>query len=199
MRRVDVTAVRQDPAGRPDSSEDGLTLIELIVYGVLLVLVLAVVGGILISTLLVGSQVRDSTLKTSEAQLVAKSLETGIRNSSAFEVTDLVDDQLLMARTAGSEQPLVWRCTAWYYSAAEQTMYYLRSDTPITPPLSAADVAGWLVLGERIVPTSPTRIFTRVDSQLEIAFEGHTPDSAVVTVNSSAAARAGVWETAPCF
>ncbi len=181
------------------TAERGFTLVELLIYGLLLLVVLGVVGGMLISTQAVGTQVRESTETTSQAQLAAESVTAGIRNASAFQVADLADDQVVMARVAGGGEPITWRCMAWYYSDADQAIYQHQSTSPFAQPTSAADVAGWQLLASGIVPTSLPGVFKRVNNQLEVAFEGRSPGSSAVTVSSSAAVRAQVWEAAPCF
>src|SRR5690554_6261012 len=93
---------------RMQENEDGLTLPELIIYSLLAVVVLGIVGNILIQSLKIETAVRAVTETTTQAQLGAYAVQTGIRNASDFKVTDNGSDQLLVARTAGSGATLTW-------------------------------------------------------------------------------------------
>ncbi|HRN30287.1 MAG TPA: hypothetical protein PK890_11395, partial [Terrimesophilobacter sp.] len=109
-----------------------------LIYGILLVSVLLIVGSILISTLGIERMVRESTIATSNAQLTATSIENGVRNATAVNLTAVGSDQVLMARTAGADPfSLSCVCRAWYYSAANGTIRTTTSandSTPIASP-----------------------------------------------------------------
>lgn len=180
--------------------DDGLTLVELIVYGILLISVLLIVGSIMISTLGVERVVRESTTATTAAQLAATSIETGVRNSSAVNLSSVGSDQLLVARTAGTGATVAWRCQAWYYSAASGTIRTTSSASdaaPIAAP--TAEPTTWTLLASNIdAPTSGV-IFTNSGNSVTIYFQATTDDSEPVDIRSSSVVRAGAWESASCF
>lgn len=99
--------------------ERGFTLVELLIYSMLLLIVLAIVGAMLGSTVTTSKSVNSLTAASTSAQLVSESVERGIRNSSDFHLTTPTGtDQLLVARTALDGATINWVCVAWYYSAA---------------------------------------------------------------------------------
>ena len=67
-----------------DDSAAGFTLIELLVYMMLIGLVLAIVGAMMINTMRTSNTVTSVTEASNAGQLVAHSVEKGIRNSSDF-------------------------------------------------------------------------------------------------------------------
>jgi type II secretory pathway pseudopilin PulG len=158
--------------------ESGFTLVELIVYVALLGVIITVISGIFLSSLSTEKTVRTVVQATTQGQLAAQSVQTGIRNSSDFRLQNLPGgDQLVLARVAGGEATLSFGCAAWYYSVDERTIRNKTSATAITPP-TAAEVATWLRLVDGVVPatTSPpsATIFMTSPStpnQLDIAFE----------------------------
>lgn len=180
---------------------DGLTLIELIIYGILLASLLLIVGSIIISTLGVERIVRESTTATTAAQLAATSIETGVRNSTAVNLASVGSDQLLVARTAGTDpNSIAWRCQAWYFSAATGTIRTTSSasdSAPIVTPSS--EPTTWALLASNIVAPTSGVIFTNSGNSVTIYFQATTEDSPPVDIRSSSVVRAGAWESASCF
>jgi Tfp pilus assembly protein PilW len=101
-------------------SEDGFTLIELLVYCMLLVIVVAIASGMLITVMKTSTTVTAMNDTTTSGQLAVDSIDSSIRNSSDFQLTNPSGtDQLLITRTASTAAgPITWSCMAWYYSAA---------------------------------------------------------------------------------
>lgn len=180
---------------------DGLTLVELIVYGIILSTVLLIVGSILVSSLSIQRVVQESTEATTAAQLAVTSIEAGVRNASAVNLTSVGSDQLLEVRTVGSDpSSAVWRCQAWYYSAANGTlrMTSTASDaTSVTAP--TAEPNTWILLTSNISAPTSGVIFTNSGNSVTIYFQATTKDSEPVDIRSSSVVRAGVWESGSCF
>ena len=84
----------------------GYTLVELLFYSSLLVLILTVVGGMLLNTITSEQKVLDSAQANSSSQVIASSVQSGVRNATALVVTDIADsdDQLLVATTVSSDK-----------------------------------------------------------------------------------------------
>ena len=179
-----------------------MTLVELLVYSLLLVLVLSIVGGMLASTTTTSKTVGSITQATTAGQLVADSVESGIRNSSDFQLTTPVGtDQLLVARTAQGGATLTWTCAAWYYSAAGVgNIYYTTSSTAIPADPTATDLAGWTLLDTGISPLSGTDIFTETGTQqLSLGFNATAGSNPPVAITSSAVSRAGATGVPACY
>jgi Tfp pilus assembly protein FimT len=192
------------PALRPlRRDESGVSLPEMLIYVLVLGIVLGIVGSIMSTTQSVESRVRASTQAATSAQLAANSVESGIRNSRAFSVVNIGENQLLIARTVDGGQPVTWSCTTWYFDKAAGSLRYTISD-PATPSSlsapTAAQLKTWTLLTDGIRPTGTTKPFTVVGTdQLDIEFEAVVSGRASTVISTSAASRAAKWESAPCF
>lgn len=187
-------------------SEEGFTLIELMVSALLIVLVLSVVGGLMVSTTLTERRVRDVTSATNAGQLVARSVTTGIRNSAnsvsttaPFMLTNPTgNDQLLVALKIGSAATVTSQCVAWYYSATEHSVRYKTSATAIAAP-SAATLATWILLSTGITPFSGTAIFApRGSKGITLAFKEDAGTGPDVVFQSSVTSRTGLTGSVRC-
>jgi len=151
--RIRVRAV--SAAGR---GADGYTLVELLIYCLFSVVILAVVGGMLISSLTVEHEVRGLTETSSLGQLISQSVEEGARNASDIQAEPTVAaGQLLRARVAvGTSAGVVtWQCQAWYYASATKSFFWAKSGTAAIPiPLAGTNMhaAPWLFLGDGVSP-----------------------------------------------
>jgi Tfp pilus assembly protein PilW len=182
-------------------SERGFTLVELLIYSMLLMIVLAIVGSMLASTMTTSKTVNSMTAASTAAQLVADSVERGVRNSSDFHLTTPTGtDQLLVARTAQGGATINWVCAAWYYSAAGGgTIRYTTSTTAIPAVPSATDLAGWTLLDTGVSPASGTGIFSATGASLTVAFNGLAGSHPPVAISSSAFSRAGSSGVPACY
>ena len=180
--------------------ERGFTLIELLVYMMLFGLVLAIAGAMMINTMKTSKTVTSVTDASNAGQLVAHSIEKGIRNSSDFLLTSPAgNDQFLVARTALSGPALTWACAAWYYSAdGDGSIRYTTSGSVITAP-DAATLATWTLLDNGIKPASGTTIFSSNGEQLFIAFHSTAGDHPPVAISSSVRSRAGALGSPACY
>ena len=90
-------------------SERGFTLVELLIYSLLLIIVLGIVGAMLASTVSTSKSVNSVTSASTAAQLASESVVRGIRNASDFRLTTPTGtDQLLVARTALGGATINW-------------------------------------------------------------------------------------------
>jgi len=179
--------------------ERGLTLIEVLVYALLLSFIVAIAGGMIFSAVTTTKSVISMTENSTAGQLVSRSVVTGIRNSSDFRLSTLAgDDQLLVARRASSGATLAWSCEAWYYSAADKAVRHTSSAMLIPPP-TAAQVSTWTLLTSDVQPASGTAIFTALDSRLSISILGLDGAHRPIDITSSATSRAGASGSLTCF
>lgn len=168
---------------------------------VLTLIVMMAVGGLLISMIRTPQAVTARVQASGGAQVAANSIELGIRNSSDFRLTSPQGaDQLLVARTAQSGSTIVWVCSAWYYSAADQSIRYVTSPSAIPAAPTPSDLAAWAVLDTTVTPTSGTGIFTASGAEVMLAFRGaasgQQPDQ---TITTSAFSRAGSTGSPQCY
>ena len=187
-------------------NERGFTLVELLIYSMLAILVLAIVGSILINSLRAERTVRDANEATSVGQLLAQSVTTGVRNASAITLSaPEPNTQLLMVRTVTAGEVAEWSCQAWYFGAGE--VRTTRSSTAIPAP-TAASAADWTLLVEGI---EPGPIFAYVNDpadpqdgrRVDLDVQVSVGDGVPVLITTSALSRQPVPSTgvvsAPCF
>lgn len=184
------------------TTDEGFTLSELAVYGMLLGLVVSTAAGILISGTVSERTVRTVVGASTASQLVADSIETGIRNSSAYALTEpSTGTQLLRARVAQGTSGVEWNCAAWYYTPnlRNGSVWYKSDSAAIANPTNA-NISSWILLADGITPPpGSTAIFTIGANQLTFSFEAVAGQDPPASVTSSATSRMSAWESAPCF
>jgi hypothetical protein len=149
-----------------------MTLVELLIYSLLLVVILGIAGSIIISTISSQRTVQTVGSAASAGQLVSGSVEVGIRNASAFQVAaPTALGQLLRSRTLDITDAGVstWTCRAWFRTAGGD--FYTKNANAIIPaPAVAADLSTWRLITSGVgLPTGTAQAFTASGSQLAIA------------------------------
>lgn len=199
------------PGHRVRQTDAGITLVELLIYSVLMLVVLTLVGTILYRALVSQRDVRDVTDASNAAQLVSASFERGVRNASKIAYTTSAGDELLAVRArVGSSTAPSWACEGWFYDASALTLYTKTvpaagaPNPAITAPVSTADYATWTTLARGLSPRAPsTAVFTpdglpiaTVDLNISVAAGQRRP---VVIVTQATKRPQGSTESAPCF
>ena len=180
-------------------SESGLGLVELIIYAALSLTVLSVVGGIVISLVNVQNQVMNSANGAEQAQLISRSIGTGVRNSTAISLESVASvDQILRVRTASTSSTATWLCQAWYFSAAEKTVRFKSMSTAVATP-SSQDLAGWTLLGSGVTPAQGQQIFQLNGLKVSLEFSERLASESPIVIKTSASGRGAVRISAPCF
>lgn len=105
------------PRRTPEPSDDGLSLVELIVVIAVGAIVAALVAGIFISGIRSQAATRDRDVATGKAQVVTDSLQTSIRNADGVET----DGTTLWAHVATDVTD--WECRAWTLTASGNFVY----------------------------------------------------------------------------
>lgn len=167
------------------SEDAGFSLIELIAALSIFSVIFVVIGSIFMSLVRTHATVRDSTEAASAAQITVTTIEVGIRNSINFALTDIGADQFLVARTASSGATLEWRCQAWYYSAADDTIRMLTTDGVAIDAPSSDVLAGWMVVAEGITPRNPATVFTKGGGELVLSFDASIDGAPPVALEST--------------
>lgn len=169
-----------------------MSLVELLIYSVLLVVVLTIAGAIIINALTSQHTVSAVTTATSAGQLVSTSVEQGIRNASAFKVdTPTAFGQLLRSRTVRVTTAGVatWGCVAWFRTPSGN--FYTRSSTStIAAPTVTSDLSTWTLIATGVgLPTGTAQAFTGTASQLSLAVSVDTGDSKPVLISTTIVSR----------
>jgi competence protein ComGC len=183
-------------------SDEGFTLAELIMYCLILSVVLSVAAGIMISGSIAEKTVRVVVGATTESQLTADNIETGIRNSSGYTLTvPTLGGQLVRARVAQGTTETVWVCAAWYYSPTVQngSLWYKASttETSVAAP-TASGLSTWTLLANDVKPGTGSDVFSTGSNQLLFSFTTEAGNDPPASVTSSAASRAETWEVGLC-
>ncbi len=125
MRRV---------ASRP-LGEDGVSLVEVILYSGLTALTLTVLGGVFAAGLQTQAAARDRDAAAGAAQVATTSLQVGIHNASAVLVTGNVLKARVATGTTG------WQCAAWALTPDNKLVYRAEAG-----PITSTDYSAWTVL-----------------------------------------------------
>jgi type II secretory pathway pseudopilin PulG len=196
-RRYIMTGAAASVSTTPES---GFTLIELLVYMGFAVIILAIVGGMLISSVGTERDVRSTTEATNLGQLISRSVQSGVRNASQVSLQNIDDSQFLVARTAGSAASVIWSCQAWFYTPEAGGSLYTRRTSPaslIAVPV-ASDMTSWIKLGEG-VSTNGAAVFGGVNDRITVALSLAAGAQDDVVVNTTATPRTLATVGAPCL
>ena len=181
-----------------DDNEAGFTLVELLVYSLLLVIVLSIVGSLVFNTMSVNRDVRNGTQAASLGQLVATSVNNSVRQASWVSVTDLANGQYLAVRTATGGAALGWTCRSWYFdSTGAGALYTTTSATKITQPASTPTT--WTLLGTGLAAPSGGKVFTKSGTGLVLDLRVAVTNRAPVLIQSTTQSRQSATESAPCL
>ena len=115
---------------QPVRDERGMTLVELLVYVILLAVVIGLVSTFFIRSIAVQKTVITTGQANNNAQAAFSGISRAVRNASPGGVK--ADGNLLVLFTGGGlETSSDWKCTAWYYvpAASPQTSGRLFSTT----------------------------------------------------------------------
>lgn len=188
-------------------SDDGFTLIELMVSGLLGVLVISVVAGIMFSSTNTEGLVRNVSVATEAGQSLTNSLERGIRNSAykvgtlqSVRVLNVGSDQLVTALTVGSGSAISASCSAWYYSAATHSVRFFSwpSGAIVAPTLAA--LSSWKLLSTGVSPVTGDFIFTLDGpTTLSFAFNEDAGKDPAIPFQSTVASRTAITGSTACF
>jgi Tfp pilus assembly protein PilW len=190
---------------RRASDDAGLTLSELLVVALLTSLVLAAVGGIYVSTVVAQTTVEGITGASNGGQLVARSIDSAVRNGSEYQITDDGGGQLLVVRSADADaDDLGWFCQAWYYTPAHGGS--IRSTTTsdgiaIAMP-TTAELETWSLLVSGVTSTAGTGIFATdpgIDTVVSIQFETTADGDDSTTIQFSTPLMPGAEGAGTCF
>ena len=183
-------------ASRLRDESSGFTLIELVVASSLTVIIAIVIGSMLISTLGSEKTIRTTTQATSAGQLVAQSIDKGVRNATWIDLTAASGEYFLTVRTASSTAVVTYSCQAWYVTPAGSA-YVKSSPTKITKP-TGGNVTGWTLLTTGVQQAGTASILSRTGREVTITFEVDAGDAQNVLITTSALSRQTSTESAPC-
>lgn len=141
-------------------NDEGVTLVELLVYMVSASVVLLSIVGIVSSIFTVNGSVQTSLVRSNQLQTTFKSLQLGIRNSAALQLTTLSNGQLLVAKVYsvknGNYSSTDDTCQAWLYNKTLGTGLYTAFFTARAQMPNPNVLTGWISLTDTVVPSNNT-------------------------------------------
>jgi type II secretory pathway pseudopilin PulG len=137
------------------SSDDGITLVELLIYILLATIVGTIVAGILINSLRVQVQIQDAAASAQGSSLVAQAMGTAVRDSTAMTSSTLPDGTIIV-RTR-SLDPSVESTTTlgpdsfvcYAFSSSGGDIRFTTSETAI-PAVAAGDTQSWTLIADGV-------------------------------------------------
>lgn len=175
--------------------DKGFTLVELLIASGLMVLVAVIVGSILVNSFNAEKTVRTTTQAASAGQLVASSIEQGVRNATWLDLAATNGEYFLRVRTASGAETVTWSCQAWFVSGG--SAYTRVATTAITRP-TTANLTGWTLLASGLAQSGSTAVLSKDNRQIHITFEVTAGDAQPVLIQTSALSRQTGTESAPC-
>ncbi len=147
------------------------------------------IGNVLITTLGSEKTVRTTTQATSSGQLVAQSIDKGVRNANWISSPPYLagGEYFLAVRTASGTAVVSYSCTAWFISSTGSA-YVRTSPTAIAKP-TGGNVTGWTLLAYGIERAGTADILSVSGKQVTITFEVDAGDAPNVLISTSALSR----------
>jgi len=185
----------------------GFTMLELLVASALSIMILVIAGSVLIAGLRTQESSQSVTDAANTAQQIVRSIQAGVKNSSAISVSTngATGAQLLMTRTISSDpNSSAPSCQDWYYTPANGGLVYTKKTTPASPiSLPNGGPQGlWTLLGTGVSPAdiATGKVFNapsgdRVELKFSVAAGSH-PYVLISTMNYRTQS---TTLSAPCF
>ena len=131
-------------------TDTGLTLVETLVYSVLLSVVLLMVGSLLINTLRVRSDSDAINQASNTAQTAVVGIERGMRNAAASELAKTSDAVTLRVKTrTGDGSTSSWQCQGWHLGS-DRVLRSISYSESAGKPAGAADPSTWKVVARDV-------------------------------------------------
>jgi len=147
-----------------------MSLAELMAYMVLSGIVLAIVGTMVVRTLVVQRDVRTQATASSAAQVVLTDIEGALRNAVVVRTPSEFDGRMLLVktRTGDADVAASFQCRAWYLDPATGELRTVRGTPGASAPTAGltpgSDFSDWTVAltGARrtVIGGTPAKVFT---------------------------------------
>jgi Tfp pilus assembly protein PilW len=180
------------------SDDDGFTLVETLVYGIISVVVLGIIGSMVVNNATVSRDVRASTDAAGSGQIVARSIDQGVRDAAWLSAPTTGATQFFTALTIKSGASVTWQCQAWYFdSSGGGTIYTKTSPAKITQPTTS--LTGWRSLATGVTPNGSASVFSLTAKTLTLSMLVAAPPKSPVLIQTSATARQTTTASNPCL
>jgi Tfp pilus assembly protein PilW len=181
-----------------DQPDDGFTLVEMLVYGILSVVVLGIVGSMIINNATVSRDIRASTSAAGSGQIVAASIDQGVRDAAWLSTPTTGAKQFFTAFTIKTGASVTWQCQAWYFdSTGAGAVYTKTSPTKITQPTTS--LSGWRTLAKGVTANGTAAVFSLTAKTISLSMLVAAPPKSPVLIQTSATARQTTTASNPCL
>lgn len=190
-------------------NERGMSLVELIVYVVLLAIIGTIITALLLNVFKVNTNVKSTSENSNSAQVIMERIEIAVRNATAVDVKEPSSgSQLLITETrytsAEFDPEADLRCIGVYYDASTHNIYYLSEPAPSSRIKTAASnpVLGreWQILASDVNPVSGMKLFDKGTGAISVHMRvGGSNGIAAVQHDSMIDVRSVGGSTGGCF
>ncbi len=171
--------------------DDGLSLVELIIYMLIGSLIVGVLTTIFINGLSAQTSTTDRNAATGQANAAAASLQQSIRN--AVDVSpDSGSSNALVAVVATGSNDNSWQCRAWVLTGAKELKYKASSSAIDT----SNTTTGWVTLAKGVTGALSGSMFSIASTTVSYGFS-LTAGAQTVPVKGSATTQAVASGTVP--
>lgn len=129
-------AERVRVAKRRLRDDEGFTLVELLVYSILMIVVLGIAGALFIQMLVAQRDTIAMANATNESQVAFKRLEYDVRNADWVQVKDGGNLLIASTRVATTGNTTAQFCVGYYYDSTTLTLH--RIQTALSAPTANA-------------------------------------------------------------
>jgi len=169
-------SARRPGMRRALADDRGITLVELVIYSMILAVVVAAVGSMTVAGLAGQRSIGAAGSAASEAQVVTESITNGVRTAAFIAGPTAVPGVGTILATTTASFPSVssveWECRAWLATTDGRLFQRTAEATgPIAPPASLDDAAltGWILLAEGVSPVAgSTEIFGATTTKVAV-------------------------------
>jgi type II secretory pathway pseudopilin PulG len=180
-----------------DDDQAGITLVELLIYSMLAIVVLGIVGNILIQSFTLDKSVRSRSEATRIGQLIATAVQSDVRNSTEVTWSGSASGEMLTMSTKNAAGVISCTYDAWFFSSADGSIRKKASSTAIATP-TAAQLATWTLLGDRISRDGASNVFTRTGLKVDLRFLALAGSAKPVLINTTVVSRGTTLEASQC-
>ncbi|MFW7415194.1 PulJ/GspJ family protein [Demequina sp. SO4-18] len=121
--------------------DEGFTLVELVVYSVLLILMMGIAATLFIQMLTVQREVGAMADASNSAQLTFAELERDLRNAGTATISDTGSLLVMRTRTASSAGEGVDQCVGYFIDDASASLRRTTNQSDTSAALSAGNAA----------------------------------------------------------
>nr|BFF11071.1 hypothetical protein GCM10025699_23740 [Microbacterium flavescens] len=120
-----------------NADDDGVTLVELIIYIVVTSLFLGLLALMFVNGLRAQAQTTDRDSATGQSNVVSNSIQSSLRNATAFTITSANRALIAKVSTPGGGR----ECRAWVVTTGGDVRYRVAASA-----ISTSDTSAWTVL-----------------------------------------------------